>query len=131
MSMTDVITGSETRTAPAIAPGSLVGSVAVVTGGGRGIGRVLAQALAGAGAAVGIVARSTDQLVETGRLIHATGGIAAAATADVADGPAVANALDNLRDRLGPVDLLVNNAGTAGPAGDTWQVDSDAWWRAQ
>lgn len=53
----------------------LAGSVAIVTGGGRGIGRVLATGLAQPGAAVGLVARSADQLAETA---HATGDAAAA-----------------------------------------------------
>ena len=128
MTMTDSIIESRTATR-AISACELAGSVAVVTGGGRGIGRVLAQALAGAGAAVGIIARRADQLAQTEQLIHATGGRVAAAPADVTDGSALAGALDNLRHRLGPVDLLVNNAGTAGPAGDIWQVDPDAWWQ--
>jgi NAD(P)-dependent dehydrogenase (short-subunit alcohol dehydrogenase family) len=129
MTMTDFITGSQTATSPAIAAGELAGTVAVVTGGGRGIGRVLAQALAAAGAAVGIIARSADQLAQTEQLIKATGGQVAAVPADVTDGPAVAHALGTLGRRLGPIDLLVNNAGTAGPAGNAWQVDPDAWWQ--
>ncbi len=108
---------------------SLAGSVALVTGGGRGIGRVLARALAGVGAAVGLVARSADQLAESVELIEAAGGVAAAATADVTDGDALSSALDELRRQLGPVDLLVNNAGICGPVGDAWDVDPDAWWR--
>jgi NAD(P)-dependent dehydrogenase (short-subunit alcohol dehydrogenase family) len=104
--------------------------VSVITGGGRGIGRVLAQALAGAGSAVGVVARSAGELAETVRLVTASGGVAAAACADVTDQRAAADAIDALRRRLGPVDLLVNNAGVGGPVGDAWQVDPDGWWRA-
>jgi NAD(P)-dependent dehydrogenase (short-subunit alcohol dehydrogenase family) len=108
----------------------LDGTVSVITGGGRGIGRVLAQALAAAGSAVGVVARSAGELAETVRLVTASGGIAAAACADVTDQRAAADAIDVLRCRLGPVDLLVNNAGIGGPVGDAWQVDADSWWRA-
>jgi NAD(P)-dependent dehydrogenase (short-subunit alcohol dehydrogenase family) len=108
----------------------LDGTVSVITGGGRGIGRVLARALAGAGAAVGLIARSGDELAETVRLVEASGGIAAAARADVTDGEAAAEAIDALARRLGPVDLLVNNAGVSGPFGDAWQVDPGDWWRA-
>lgn len=108
----------------------LAGSVALVTGGGRGVGRILAQALAGAGASVGLLARSADQLAETVRLIAAAGGVAAAATADLTDTAATARALDELRRRLGPVDLLVNNAGVSGPWGPAWTVDAGSWWRA-
>ena len=107
----------------------LAGSVAVVTGGGRGLGRVLAQALADAGAAVGCIARSAEQLAESVRLIEADGGVAIAATADLADPRAAEAAMRRLRDELGPVDLLVNNAGITGPIGPTWEVPEEEWWR--
>jgi NAD(P)-dependent dehydrogenase (short-subunit alcohol dehydrogenase family) len=110
-------------------PLPLGGGVALVTGGGRGVGRVLAQALAGAGAAVGVVARSADELTNTVRLIQAQGGVAAAVTADVADPAAAHNAFARLRDELGPVDLLVNNAGITGPMGPAWEVNEGEWWR--
>jgi NAD(P)-dependent dehydrogenase (short-subunit alcohol dehydrogenase family) len=108
----------------------LHGTVCLITGGGRGIGRVLAQALAGAGATVGLIARSGTELAETVRLIAASGGTAVAARADVTDRQAVVAAVGTLRRQLGPVDLLVNNAGVGGPVGDAWQVDADDWWRA-
>jgi NAD(P)-dependent dehydrogenase (short-subunit alcohol dehydrogenase family) len=108
----------------------LTGTVSVITGGGRGIGRVLARALADAGAAVGLIARSADELAQTVRLVTDADGTAAAACADVTDGHAVAEAIDALRRQLGPADLLVNNAGVSGPFGDVWQVDAGDWWRA-
>jgi NAD(P)-dependent dehydrogenase (short-subunit alcohol dehydrogenase family) len=108
----------------------LAGSVALVTGGGRGIGRVLALALAGAGAAVGLIARSPDQLAESVQLIEAAGGLAAAASADLSDPEAAATAVKTVRDELGPVDLLVNNAGISGPIGLAWEVQEEQWWRA-
>ena len=104
--------------------------MSVITGGGRGIGRVLARALADAGAAVGLIARSADELAQTVRLVTDADGTAAAACADVTDGHAVAEAIDALRRQLGPADLLVNNAGVSGPFGDVWQVDAGDWWRA-
>ena len=104
--------------------------MSVITGGSRGIGRMLAQALADAGAAVGMIARSGTELAETVRLVTASGGTAAAARADVTDQQAAAGAIDALRRQLGPVDLLVNNAGVSGPFGDAWQVDAEDWWRA-
>jgi NAD(P)-dependent dehydrogenase (short-subunit alcohol dehydrogenase family) len=113
--------------APAV---RLDGTVSVITGGGRGIGRVLARALADAGSAVGVIARSADELAETVQLVTASGGVAAAACADVTDQRAAANAIDALRRQFGPVDLLVNNAGVGGPVGDAWQVDARDWWRA-
>jgi NAD(P)-dependent dehydrogenase (short-subunit alcohol dehydrogenase family) len=114
-----------------MAPGrsaELAGTVAVVTGAGRGIGKILARALAGAGVAVGLIARSGDELDRTQRLITPTGGIAAAASADVSEHSAAEWAIGELRRQLGPVDLLVNNAGTGGPVGDAWDVDPDDWW---
>jgi NAD(P)-dependent dehydrogenase (short-subunit alcohol dehydrogenase family) len=116
--------------APAEPTARLAGTVSVITGGGRGIGRVLARALADAGSAVGLIARSGPELAETVRLITDSGGTAVAARADVTDQQAAAGAIDALRRELGPVDLLVNNAGVSGPFGDAWQVDAGDWWRA-
>jgi NAD(P)-dependent dehydrogenase (short-subunit alcohol dehydrogenase family) len=107
----------------------LAGSVALVTGGGRGVGRVLARALAGAGAAVGLIARSSDQLTESVRLIEAAGGVATAASANLSDPESATTAVDKLRHELGPVDLLVNNAGVNGPVGLAWDVLEEDWWR--
>jgi NAD(P)-dependent dehydrogenase (short-subunit alcohol dehydrogenase family) len=107
----------------------LHGSVAVVTGGGRGLGRVIAQALAGAGAAVGLIGRTADDVADTVSMLQAAGGVAAGACADVSDERATAAAMAELRRRLGPVDVLVNNAGICGPIGPLWDVPSTEWWR--
>jgi NAD(P)-dependent dehydrogenase (short-subunit alcohol dehydrogenase family) len=109
-------------------PHDLAGSVALVTGAGRGIGRRLASRLAKAGAAVGLVARSHDELTETVRLVEDAGGVAAAARADVTDAAGLEIAIAELRRQLGPVDLLLNNAGVLGPIGPLWEVDANAWW---
>lgn len=108
-----------TRIALRQAPGlpELAGSVALITGAGRGLGRVLAKALADAGAAVGLLARSAGELAQTARHIRAAGGLAAAAAADVSDQDQTASAFAELQQQLGPVDLLINNAGIAGPVG--------------
>jgi NAD(P)-dependent dehydrogenase (short-subunit alcohol dehydrogenase family) len=108
----------------------LAGSVALVTGGGRGVGRMIACTLAHAGGAVGVIARSADELEETVALVEAAGATAAFATADVSDAAALARAVARLRDQLGPVDVLINNAGILGPVGPTWEVDASAWWQA-
>jgi NAD(P)-dependent dehydrogenase (short-subunit alcohol dehydrogenase family) len=109
--------------------GNLAGQVALVTGGGRGIGRTIARSLAAAGAAVAVTARSTDQVIETADLIIEMGGRALALTADVTDGRAVEGAIADVERLLGPVDLLVNNAGITGPLGPLWEVDPEEWWR--
>ena len=107
----------------------LDGQVAIVTGGGRGIGRAIAEGLARAGAAVTVLARSEDELAETVRLIESSGGRAIAVVADVTDERAVQDAVERTERELGPVDLLVNNAAVATPVGPAWEVDPDAWWR--
>jgi NAD(P)-dependent dehydrogenase (short-subunit alcohol dehydrogenase family) len=107
----------------------LDGMVALVTGGGRGIGRLLGARLAGAGAAVGLIARSADELGAAVGEIHRAGGTAAA-VADVTDQRASAAAVTELRQKLGTVDILVNNAGVSGPVGPLWQAQTAEWWRA-
>lgn len=107
----------------------LQGQVALVTGGGRGIGRAIAEALAAAGAIVAVLARSPDELHETVRLITAAGGRAVAFPADVTDSKAVQSAIEKIAKSLGPIDLLVNNAGTPKPFGPFWQTDVNEWWK--
>ena len=107
----------------------LGGQVAIATGAGRDIGRAMAQELAKAGAAVAVLARSEDQLTETVALIEGEGGRAIALPVDVTDQQAVERAVAETERQLGPVDLLVNNAGGGGQVGPLWEVEPDAWWR--
>ena len=102
--------------------------VAIVTGGGRGLGRAFAQALAAAGYAVAVMARTTAELAETVALITRSGGKASAFPADVADAVAVDRAFTDIERSLGPIDLLVNNASVVGPLGPFTQSDVGAWW---
>jgi NAD(P)-dependent dehydrogenase (short-subunit alcohol dehydrogenase family) len=101
---------------------------ALVTGGGRGIGRGIALRLAKAGMAVAVSARSADQLDET---VSMAGGKMIAVAADVADPPSARAMVREVEARLGPVDLLINNAGIGGPFGPIWEADADEWWRCQ
>jgi len=107
----------------------LEGGVALVTGAGRGLGRAYALGLAAAGMRVAVVARSSDQIGETVRLIEEAGGMAIAQSADVSDPVAVRRIAEETREKLGPVDLLINNAGAPGPLGPASEADPDDWWR--
>jgi NAD(P)-dependent dehydrogenase (short-subunit alcohol dehydrogenase family) len=107
----------------------LAGQHALVTGGGRGLGREMALHLAAAGAAVALVARSAPEVEETAEAIGRAGGRALPLVADVTDVAAVERALDAAERALGPLDLLVNNAGHAIDPGPVWEADPDAWWR--
>ena len=113
--------------ADTLGTGSLVGKVAVVTGGGRGIGAATAHALARAGARVAVMARTVTQIDTVAAEIRAAGGVAEAVRLDVSDPGSVQRAIDEVAARLGSVDILINNAGVAGPLGPTAQVDLDEW----
>lgn len=89
----------------------LSGRVAVVTGGSRGIGRAIADGLAGAGAAVVPAARTAEAVNQVASDIRDAGGEAHGATVDVADPESVAALVDETVDAFGAVDILVNNAG--------------------
>jgi NAD(P)-dependent dehydrogenase (short-subunit alcohol dehydrogenase family) len=101
-----------------------VPDVALVTGGSRGVGRAIAAALAGRGAAVCLLARTSS---EVERAAAELGGLGLAV--DVTDRPAVEAAVAKAEGELGAVTLLVNNAGTLDAIGPFWELDPDAWWR--
>lgn len=86
------------------------GKVALVTGGSRGLGLAVARELSGRGARVAICARNHEEL-ERARASAGVGGELLAVTCDVGDRAAVEDMVRLVRERLGPVDVLVNNAG--------------------
>ena len=88
---------------------------AVVTGASAGIGRAIAVALGGLGWSVGLGARRTDRLEETAQLVAAAGGRPCASALDVSDAASIDAFLEAVNAELGPVDVLVNNAGVAAP----------------
>ncbi len=101
----------------------LAGQVALVTGGGRGIGRGIALELTAAGARVAVAARTKEQVEAVAAEI---GGIAI--EADVSDRDAVERLVARVEDELGPLDLLVSNAGIAADEESAWEIDPDEWW---
>jgi NAD(P)-dependent dehydrogenase (short-subunit alcohol dehydrogenase family) len=94
----------------------LTGRIALVTGGGRGIGRAVALSLASAGADVAVSARTSGQLEETVAAIRAMGHRGEAIVCDVAERPQVDAMVARVRQALGDPGILVNNAGIASSA---------------
>jgi NAD(P)-dependent dehydrogenase (short-subunit alcohol dehydrogenase family) len=106
----------------------LEGQVAIVTGGGRGVGRGIVEALAVRGMAVAVVGRSLAEIEEVAAGARNVAGAALAVDADVTDRASVERMVSRVSDLLGPIALLVNNAGRAQGVGPPWTVDPDNWW---
>ena len=96
---------------------SLEGKVAVVTGGGQGIGEAICRRLAAAGARVAVFDRETTT---TERVASDIGGLAV--LGDVTNEKDIARAVKDLESSLGPIDIVVNNAGIVGKAGRIWEL---------
>jgi NAD(P)-dependent dehydrogenase (short-subunit alcohol dehydrogenase family) len=105
----------------------LDGRTALVTGGGRGLGRAIALALAKQGAAVAVGARSTHEVDAVAGELRESGQRALSVPLDVAAASSVGNAVRRVQDELGPIDILVNNAGVVSPLGRLLQVDAGEW----
>lgn len=105
---------------------NLTGKIALVTGAGKGIGRAVALALATEGVHVGLLARTASQLETVAEELRALGVKAAVATADVADEAAVNAAVAYIQGELGPIDVLINNAGI-GTFGKFMEVAPADW----
>ena len=105
----------------------LVGQVAVITGGGRGIGAAIARKLADLGTAVAVCGRTRAPLDSTAKAIAAAGGRAEAVTCDVADLRSVETAAQHIEKTFGRVDVLVNNAGIGGFRDPLHQLAPEAW----
>lgn len=107
----------------------LSGTIAVVTGGGSGLGREMALAMAGAGADVAVIGRRSGPVEEAAKAIRASGRRSLAISADLTVGEQVNNAFQRVAVELGPVDVLVNNAGlVAGQGGKPiWDLTDGDW----
>jgi 3-oxoacyl-[acyl-carrier protein] reductase len=105
----------------------LIRQVAVVTGAGRGIGRVIAGRLAEMGTAVVLVARDAGQLDIVRREIESAGGAAEAAPCDLLNPDAVASLGEHVRRNYGRCDILVNNAGIGGQGSPLHEMPVEDW----
>jgi 3-oxoacyl-[acyl-carrier protein] reductase len=106
-------------------PDDLTGQIALITGGGRGVGAGIARELAGAGARVAVAARTREQIEAVASEI---GGLAL--ELDVTDRRAVERAVAKTERQLGPIDLLAANAGIGVGEGEgAWTLEPEDWWR--
>jgi NAD(P)-dependent dehydrogenase (short-subunit alcohol dehydrogenase family) len=105
----------------------MAGKVVVVTGAGQGLGQTLALAFAAEGAAVALAARSVDKLRAVADEISGAGGTALVVPTDLRDPSTVDDLQRTVVARLGPVDVLVNNSGVAGPTAPLWEQTVAAW----
>jgi 3-oxoacyl-[acyl-carrier protein] reductase len=105
----------------------LTGQVAIVTGGGRGIGAAIGRKLAGLGAMIVLCGRSRSPLESTAAAITAGGGAAEAQECDVTNTSSVEALADFVIRKFGRTDILVNNAGIGGFGGPLHQMPPDAW----
>ena len=105
---------------------SLVGRKALVTGASRGIGRVIAEGLAGAGADVAIAARNTEALADCAKTIRGLGRFAHAVNMDVSDVGNCRRGVAEAAEKLGGLDIMVNNAGVEEVC-PSLDIEEDLW----
>lgn len=101
--------------------------IAVVTGGGRGIGKAIALALASEGASVVVTGTTVSNLEETAERIRSQGGKAKAIRTDVSDEGQVRNLMENTVKEFGRIDILVNNSGIGGPTVRVVDLNLEDW----
>lgn len=106
----------------------LDGRVALITGGGRGIGQAIARAYAAEGAKLALAARTDAELQETAASIREQyNADVITVLTDVTDRAQVENAVAQTLNRYGVIDVMVNNAGNTGQIGPLWTLDPDRW----
>ena len=99
---------------------------AIVTGGAQGIGRAIAERLLDSGATVVLWDRDSDLVAQTARTLAGRGEVSDAVV-DVTDADGVASAFASAVERHGAVDIMVNNAGIAGPTMPSWEYPLEEW----
>jgi NAD(P)-dependent dehydrogenase (short-subunit alcohol dehydrogenase family) len=107
--------------------GALAGKVALVTGGGRGIGAAVALAYAREGADLVLASRTDAELVETANAARRFGATVHAVSADVAEVADVDRLVRSALNTFGRIDVLVNNAGVSHPEVPTWKLEPADW----
>jgi NAD(P)-dependent dehydrogenase (short-subunit alcohol dehydrogenase family) len=109
--------------------GTLHGKVAIITGGGTGLGRAMARALAEEGADVVVAARRAVPIEETANEVRSIGTRGLAISTDVTDSAQVNGMVDRAMDEMGRIDILINNAGIVRgerPV-DVWDITDEMW----
>jgi NAD(P)-dependent dehydrogenase (short-subunit alcohol dehydrogenase family) len=104
-------------------------TVVIVTGAARGIGRAIAEALIGRGARVCLADILADEVRRTAAELDPAGARSLAVAADTTDPAQVESLAARAESALGPVDALVNNAGTFSSVAPVWQADPERWFR--
>lgn len=105
----------------------LQGQVAIITGGGRGIGATTADLLARAGASIVVTARSEEEIEAVAEKIRRGGGKAVAVVGDVGDAEAVEEIVESALTQYDRVDILINNAAVVWPLEEAAYADVDEW----
>ena len=105
----------------------LENKIAVITGGGRGIGRAIALAYAKEGANLVLASRSQEALEETRAMVEDLGRKALVVSTDIRREDSVRNLAEQALQYFGRVDILVNNSGIAGPTTPLWNINLEDW----
>jgi NAD(P)-dependent dehydrogenase (short-subunit alcohol dehydrogenase family) len=107
----------------------LWGAVVVVTGAARGIGRAISEAFAAEGARLALVDVLVGELDQTAARLSEMGRVVLPAVADITIASEVEAMTTRIEAELGPIDVLVNNAGTFSVIAPVWEADPDRWFR--
>ena len=107
----------------------LTNKVVAITGGGSGIGRALALTFAKEGARVACLGRRLARLQETIHETENNSGSGLAVQTDITDAAQVKNAVAEITEKLGPIEVLFNNAGSFASLGAAFEIDRDLWWQ--
>jgi NAD(P)-dependent dehydrogenase (short-subunit alcohol dehydrogenase family) len=107
----------------------LDGKVALITGGGRGIGAWIAGAFGEQGARLALVSRTVAELERTTTELAERGASAHAFPGDISEPEDVQRIVERCLEVFGRIDILVNNAGVQTPIGPSWQIEADVWLR--